>query len=257
MKQKIILLAMSTLLLMTFTGCTKFEILLSETIEDKDNYTVETATTEAYHKDMKLDIETTNGDIVIDNWNEDHIKFEFKKVMYTTSQERAEEIAEETEIKFNRDGNDLIADVQKADMGSTESISINYHVKIPEEFNGKFNSTNGDITIEKMSGELDIDSTNGEISLTDISGKYIDITTTNGDIENQDINSDLTIDTTNGKIYISNLQGNSDITSTNGDVILTDITGDANIETVNGDITVSTLTGDLEYHTTNGDVQIE
>lgn len=82
--------------------------------------------------------------------------------------------------------------------------------------------------------------------------------TTNGDVEVRDVTGELTADTTNGEIDVQGVDGALVADSTNGSVRVTGVDGDVRADTTNGDIdiTVADGDGDLTAESTNGAVTV-
>jgi DUF4097 and DUF4098 domain-containing protein YvlB len=61
--------------------------------------------------------------------------------------------------------------------------NVNLDIKVPQNFNLKLRAVNdGDISVENISGEIDINHVNGDITSTNVSGSVI-ANTTNGDVK--------------------------------------------------------------------------
>ncbi|WP_408959018.1 DUF4097 family beta strand repeat-containing protein [Natrinema sp. 74] len=82
--------------------------------------------------------------------------------------------------------------------------------------------------------------------------------TTNGDIEVRDVAGELVADTTNGRIDVEGVDGGFVADSTNGTIHAAEVSGDVRAETTNGtiDATLAADGGDLTVDSTNGDVTV-
>ncbi|WP_254763604.1 DUF4097 family beta strand repeat-containing protein [Natrinema marinum] len=82
--------------------------------------------------------------------------------------------------------------------------------------------------------------------------------TTNGDVKVRDVTGELVADTTNGRIDIEGVDGGLVADSTNGAVHAAGVSGDLQAETTNGNIDVALAAngGDLTADTTNGEVTV-
>ncbi|MDS0474278.1 DUF4097 family beta strand repeat-containing protein [Natrinema sp. 1APR25-10V2] len=82
--------------------------------------------------------------------------------------------------------------------------------------------------------------------------------TTNGDVEVSDVTGELVADTTNGRIDVEGVDGALVADSTNGTVHAAGVNGDVRAETTNGsiDVTLAADGGDLTADTTNGEVTV-
>jgi hypothetical protein len=85
----------------------------------------------------------------------------------------------------------------------------------------------------------------------------LQLTTTNGDVNVSSLNGQVAIHTQNGKIDAQHLLGSVDIGSSNGAITLDTLQGTMTVHTTNGPITASRLDGKCEVSTTNGLVRVE
>ncbi|WP_254522912.1 DUF4097 family beta strand repeat-containing protein [Natrinema caseinilyticum] len=83
--------------------------------------------------------------------------------------------------------------------------------------------------------------------------------TTNGDVEVRDVRGELVADTTNGRIDVEGVDGPLVADTTNGSVHAAGVSGDLRAETTNGNVDVSLLAdgGDLNAESTNGNISVE
>lgn len=105
-------------------------------------------------------------------------------------------------------------------------------------------TTNGDVEVRDVTGELEADTTNGTIDVEGVDGGLI-AESTNGSVRAADVDGDVHAGTTNGSIDVT-LAADSD--------------GDLFAESTNGEITVvapPSLDATVRAGTTNGDVSVE
>lgn len=107
-----------------------------------------------------------------------------------------------------------------------------------------------------------VETTNGEIRVKDMRGD-VDLSTTNGGIEVADSTGTVTASTTNGRVTVQDHLGSVDLSTTNGSVTLDLVIptgGHALASTTNGDVVLripDDTTATLEASTTNGTIHID
>jgi len=187
-----------------------------------------------------LRIKNINGDITIDNWNNN--KITLKAV---TKSNLGSEKLDEIKLEVVEISNVLDIETMFLGTGSVDA-STEMTIKIPDYvIIETISSSNGDIEIEGGMGNASVHSSNGDIIVSDTDG-YIKADSSNGDIEIKDTAGIKDITTSNGRIYVEIVDFIDDIkvTSSNGDIwvyINSLLDADIDIETSNGEITMNDL----------------
>lgn len=120
-------------------------------------------------------------------------------------------------------------------------------------------SSNGSVTLERLSGPTTIDTSNGEILVTSHEGE-INARTSNAKVTVQRVNGPVTLKTSNGAIVAVDIAGTVNADSSNGDIKVTladQATGPITLKTSNGSIDVtlsSAFAGMLSVDTSNGSI---
>ncbi|MGD8727397.1 MAG: DUF4097 family beta strand repeat-containing protein, partial [Gemmatimonadales bacterium] len=201
-----------------------------------------------------------NGGIEVVAWDRNEIRVLARVSSQADSDADARSILDEVQVGVSGSS----ADADGPRTGRGESWSVSYRVSVPARIDLSLESTNGGITIDGVSGNLDFRTTNGGVKLSEVAG-------------------DVRGRTTNGGLHVelagSAWQGSGlDVQTTNGGVTLVVPDGyDAHLEagTTNGglrfdfpvtvqgriDRTISTDLGDggapIRVRTTNGGVSVE
>lgn len=161
-----------------------------------------------------LSLENTNGNIVVEGWDESRFSLIAEKKVRADNEQDARKAMEhlrveidetESEIrvktKLPREGNGVLDWI----FGDHVSSTVNYTVYVPRETSLDIISTNGRIDVSAVEGKIQLKSTNGEITAKDIGGE-IRAHTTNGSIEIEMVSLDpgeeAEISTTNGEIKL-------------------------------------------------------
>ncbi|MEM8964659.1 MAG: DUF4097 family beta strand repeat-containing protein [Acidobacteriota bacterium] len=231
--------------------------------------------------DVSINVETTNGGIDIEVWDQNEVNIIATKKARGRDAAEALEVLRETEIKV-AEGNGTLSirtDRPRTGWNGKRGISVSYELRVPRYASVDLGSTNGRIEITGLGGTVRADTTNGGIRLQDIDGS-VDATTTNGSIKAYDLGDRLDARTTNGSIYAEvnagSLSEDMRLITSNGSVeLMLSPSVAATIEArvsngsirsdldVDGRITKKTLSGDLngggpriELRTSNGRIRL-
>lgn len=121
--------------------------------------------------------------------------------------------------------------------------SVEYHIRIPDTWTVAAANTNGDVTVDSLSGSVYTALTNGNIRLRNISGD-VETGITNGDIQLLNIQGNVQAGTTNGNL--------------SGDIVIPE-DGRCSMATVNGGISLdipADTSAELEARVTNGSITV-
>lgn len=106
---------------------------------------------------------------------------------------------------------------------------------------------------------IDAQSSNGHITIVRLSG-HAELKTSNGAITVDRHDGSVFADTSNGKIQVEHVSGELELYSSNGEVIITDAFGPIRAETSNGNVYVSTMDGNegpIRVRSSNGRVDLD
>lgn len=104
--------------------------------------------------------------------------------------------------------------------------------------------------------------TNGDIDVRDVTGE-LEANTTNGDIDVRGVDGGLVTENTNGSIQVAGVSGTVRAETTNGEIDVTlegDSDGDLIAESTNGEVTVrapASIDATVSVSTTNGEISVE
>ena len=206
------------------------------------NFTNATTLKETFKKQLscdgkpELEVKNSNGRIEVFSWDKNEVKI-IAHIRVEGSESAAKKMLDRIEIEIEQDDNNIYVEtlVPKGMHGnggffswlfgdSRFSYSVDYEISVPLESDLNLHTTNGRISVEKVSGKIKMNSTNGKINARDISG-LVQCKTTNCRIhaEINKITSDeeMTFKTTNGsiKLYLPrDFGGDVDLETTNGHI---------------------------------------
>jgi DUF4097 and DUF4098 domain-containing protein YvlB len=169
-----------------------------------------------FNSNGKVEIESANGKIFIEGWDKDEVYIEAKKMVEAESCDKAKEIMQEIEIvvEHQDDAIRIHARLPKDNkgnfldwiFGNDVSYSVSYTLHVPASTNIDASSTNGELYISQVEGNLRFSTTNGGIRGENLSGN-VNAHTTNGslkiEIEKVFREKEMEFTTTNGSITVS------------------------------------------------------
>lgn len=158
-------------------------------------------------------LENDNGSIHLVAWSRQEVRIEAEKVAKAGSEEEAQRLLERTEIVVEQRGDEIEVRTRTPRGGSGSlwgwmfghdgGVYVNYSISVPEDIFMNVRSSNGAITAQEISGEIELKTTNGRLELEDARGKVL-AETTNGAIvvslRQIAPDADLRFETTNGSI---------------------------------------------------------
>ncbi|MFB0555194.1 MAG: DUF4097 domain-containing protein [Phycisphaerae bacterium] len=155
------------------------------------------------------------------------------------TEEEAQEIAEQVEIKLEPVGQTLTVKAEKPPKRGRRSISISYDITVPKQTNIDCTSSYGAIKLSNIDG--------------DVKGK-----TSSGSISAEDIQGSAQLDTSYGPVTCRNITGdNIQLKSSSGSIRAETIVGSVNLNTSYGSITCDDISGgDVKLKTSSGNIRL-
>lgn len=138
---------------------------------------------------------------------------------------------------------------------------ITIDLAIPTVFNADIRTSDGDIIMSALEGEVSLHSSDGDIHTKSIVGESVNIRTSDGDIQTAVLDAgDIHIRTSDGDISVEDL--NADelliIRTSDGDIKGNTIQGEAAISTSDGDINLTSIEGkEINIRTSDGEIFID
>jgi DUF4097 and DUF4098 domain-containing protein YvlB len=186
-----------------------------------------------------LAVDNRNGDVNVESADGDQLVVAGEK-------RASSESALET-IQVDVTGEESVAvDVTFESGAGFSSRSVDLTVAVPDGVTVEAAaSSNGDVTVEDVTGDVAATTSNGEVEMTDVDG-YVRCETSNGDVRARGTTGLTGARTSNGTVDVELLAMRGDVTcrSTNGSVtcrVGPDVAAAIELTTSNGDATVRDL----------------
>ncbi len=162
-----------------------------------------------------LKMETRNGAITVNGTDAVNCKIKATIVAKARSEHRTEQLAKETEIKLESSEKKLTVKIEKPNLASGESVTVNFDIAVPIQTSVDLVSRNGAITVEKISGNIKVATRNGHVTCGQIDGD-LTVRTRNGHVTCDQIDGNLTVATRNGRVTCDQIDGDLTVTARNG-----------------------------------------
>lgn len=169
-----------------------------------------------------VSLSNTNGHVSVETWDRNEV---FISAMKKVRGRDAGDVLRDIRIEVSAEGGDVTIDTElprSRGWFRGTSASVEYELKVPSTVRLRLRSTNGQIEVEGVAGDVELRTTNGGIRARDLGGR-------------------LDAETTNGKIDAIRIAGPVDAETTNGG-IRAEITG----ASLDEDVTLSTTNGAVE-----------
>lgn len=200
-----------------------------------------------------LELENTNGAVVIEAWDRDEVRVVAEKKVRADDQAKARDILKQVQVSVQTEGGGLQVATRLPKKnggggfwewmsGDNVNVSVSYRLQVPRRARLDVETTNGGLRVKGTQGEATLETTNGGITLADVDGD-LRLSSTNGGIEATDVAGAVQATTTNGSIEVSlrDVPSGSNLSfqTTNGSVevrLPRDIRASLDIATSNGRI---------------------
>ncbi|MEE8334820.1 MAG: hypothetical protein V3S48_00110, partial [Candidatus Neomarinimicrobiota bacterium] len=238
----------------------------------------------------EVNIEATEGNVEVDNYNGDISIFETKSVVILNKfgDTDIESILGDIEVE-NYNGDLQVKDVQgsvtaeskysESDIsnisgtvaiigynGNATLMNIDKSLTVENKYGDiEISSVDGDLAVENYNGNLQIEKIKGtllvnnkygDLSISEIM-KGVNIENFNGDIELNDLSDSVFVSNKYGKITARSIDNGINFYNYNGDIKLESIGGEINVEILYGNLDIVSSMPKIKTSVFNGDVKIK
>ena len=158
--------------------------------------------------------------------------------------DRAMESYEDMQFEVDRRGDEIRIDARELRRRNWSwrgpSFAVVVQVRMPRDFDADIETSDGDIMVESMNGQLSAHTSDGDIRVDRIEGPRVLLDTSDGDIFMGDVRApDIQIESSDGNIEIEYVIGRDvDIRTSDGDIAIEAMSGGLNVLSNDGDIHV-------------------
>lgn len=188
--------------------------------------------------DGTLDVATQLGSIAVTGADVTDCNIVAEIVARAPTEEEAQQLAEQVEIKAERVADTLNVRADKPKLAHNRSIGVSYTITTPRRVNVTCDSKYGSIRLANIEGTVKGKSSSGSMKAESIAGP-------------------IDLDTSYGSITCKSIAGPSVLRSSSGSITVADLEGSAKIETSYGSITCERFSGDdLVLKTSSGKIAV-
>ena len=221
---------------------------LSSLAQDSDERERETMIDERFSVDeggtLEIDVGDADVAVVPGSSSEVHVEVVLAARNLT---DKAREYYERQNFSVTQSGNTVRVETDprrriNIDWGNWRNHpSIYVRVSAPETFNADLHTSDGDIDVESLNGDISLKTSDGDVTVGALNGDNLALRTSDGDIR---------VDALDGQTI--------DVHTSDGDLDLGTLTADRiSARTSDGDIHANSLNGDAEIKTSDGDIDID
>jgi hypothetical protein len=123
------------------------------------------------------------------------------------TEEEAQELAEQVEIRFQEAGNKLEIKADKPSLHSRRSISISYVITVPRQSSVECGSASGSLKLRELTGNVDAHTASGSVEGKQIKG-LVRLHSSSGSVYGESLSGgDVDLDTASGGVRLSDASG--------------------------------------------------
>ncbi len=203
---------------------------------------------------------TQGGDIQVSTADVAEVRVTAKQVFRASSEAEADEIAKKLELKFEQQGNDVVAEakLERSGWWNNTPVSVSFTVVVPRQFNLHLGTSGGDIAVGDLRGTVKARTSGGNLKFAKIDGA-IDASTSGGDISLEEGTAKADLSTSGGDIRVKRAGGPTKVSTSGGDIQLESVAQIVSASTSGGNIVArltEPLTKDVSLGTSGGDVKV-
>ena len=237
---------MKATLFLLLTALLFLPLARSSQAQDRDDRERETMIDERFSVDEggTLQIDVGDADVTVEPGSSDAVHVEV--ILEARDMERGREYFDKQNFDVDQRGNTVRVETdrkQRIDWGWRnwrDRPHIYVRVSVPENFNADLHTSDGDIAVDRLQGDVRMKTSDGDVTAGDLSGDELILTTSDGTI---------TVDDLKGKLV--------EINTSDGDLDLGAITAERIFaRTSDGDIRTGSLNGEVEIRTSDGDIDV-
>lgn len=245
--------------------CLAFGLALGTATAFQDRTVEETfEKTEALARDGKVFLNNLSGNIIIKSWGEARVKIDALKVSKAKTEDQARKNAAEVTIEVTKEGSTLrIVTKYPKDKkfwgDNSLNVSVHYTLTVPDKASLEVKSVSGDVDIEAIGGEAQLNCVSGDVTITNVAG--VDVNLVSGDLVIENAMGDAKLVTVSGNIHATRIRGSVNASSVSGAIDLEDVSEANRVEgkNVSGNITYSgdvRPQGRYEFNSHSGNVRM-
>ena len=210
-----------------------------------------------------LVVDVDFGSIDVAPGGNDQVVIDAHRKISAVSKEKEEEYFQKVPVRITTEGDKVIVRaVQKHEslrsqiwnlLGIHTDTEARYTIRVPANFGTDLDTSGGNISVSRLTGNLKADTSGGDLHFVQIRGE-IHADTSGGDIIAKDCEGATNLDTSGGRIEVTDGRGKLNADTSGGNVTILNRVGDTKVESSGGKLRLGNISGKLNAETSGGSV---
>ncbi len=154
-----------------------------------------------------LVLDNLRGNLTVTGSDTDRFEVEGRKQVRAYSRADADDSDRKTQLRFVREGNQLIVRTDESRVSSKRRLSTDLDIKVPKGVSVEARGRSGDLTVSSVTGSVDISSDRGDVRLNSIGGNAKIEALHNNLIRAIDVKGTLDIEGKGNDLQVENVAG--------------------------------------------------
>ena len=219
-------------------------------------------------------LEGLRGNVTVTGSDGDDYSAEGRKTIRAYKKSEADESDRRSEVKFEREGNQLLVKMDESRVSSDRKISTELDLRVPRGVSIESRGHSGDVTVSSITGTVDVSTDRGDVRLNEISGNVklaiahsglirvmdskgnIDLDGKGSDIQMENVGGEVTVNGSySGTMDFKNLDKTLRFQSPQTEMRVEKLPGSLTLDL--GDLRATNVVGPMRLHTKSKDIHIE
>jgi len=208
--------------------------------------------TVALSKTGTVILRNISGDIEVKTWDKAEVSIKAVKTTKASSEKTAQERFDLVKIDVSKQGNVLTIRTEYPKDNflnrKIKNFSVDFWLVVPAKAEADVHSVSGDVTAEKIGGDLHAETVSGDVEILDASS-FVRAKSVSGDVTVTNASDGVDCDSVSGDIEVKNVNGDADLKTVSGEIILQNIrNGNIQAETVSGEVELMDVKGAMKVN---------
>lgn len=176
-------------------------------------------------------------------------------ISYQRNPEKAASCLDHYKIKALREGYGALIETLPACADDSHLVGAKLNVIVPLRFNLDVKTGGGNVSVDRLDGELHADTAGGDIRTGDVMGPVV-VSTAGGSIRLGNIGANVRARSNGGGIQVGNVNGGATLQTSGGGIMAGVVNGPVTAETAGGDIVMQAASGPVVVETAGGQIHL-
>jgi len=154
-----------------------------------------------------LVLDNVRGNMTVNGGEGTGYSAEGHKSIKAYNKGEADQMDGKTKLRFVREGNQLIVRTDQLSAMDGQSLSIDMEIQVPHGISVEARGRSGDLTMNSLTGLVDISSERGDIRLTDIGGNARVVVARSGLVRATGLKGNLDVEGRGSDVQLENISG--------------------------------------------------